>query len=95
MFLPSVDALGRAALVVTHVLGRFVAGNPLGARLRLGCRLAAAPRVGQRVSTCFQRTSAGNHVRVRGAPTSMIGTCPSARLVSSISGASYALSIRS
>src|SRR5262245_63745490 len=41
-----VDALGRAALVVTHVLGRFVAGNALGTRLRLGCRLATAPRVG-------------------------------------------------
>src|SRR5439155_23736354 len=41
-----VDALGRASLVVAHVLSGLIAGIPLGPRLRLGDSLATAPRIG-------------------------------------------------
>jgi hypothetical protein len=42
----AVDALGRTALVVTDILGEFIAGKPFGTGFGLGLRLAAAARIG-------------------------------------------------
>ena len=39
------NSLGRAALVVAHVLSGLIAGTPLGPRLPLGVSLAATPRI--------------------------------------------------
>src|ERR1700686_208651 len=42
----AVDALGRTALVVTDILGEFIAGKPFGTGFGLGLRLAAAALIG-------------------------------------------------
>ena len=58
----AVDALGRTALVVTDILGEFIAGKPFGTGFGLGLRLAAAARIG----LDDPRSSRGPHARASG-----------------------------